>query len=211
MQFDLFPVCFQKLFAVSGLAIGGVRIAGLCVIDYVRPQDSDFPHALLCRFDGLAQRVIPFCCRRCTFPQFVRTVNFLFLQVEQCLGHFFQVKLCCPFFISTGFALGHFRGNIHQQAKLLFGQGLFGVRLVFSLAIQHRFDFFLGVSGSQCAKSDKSPLPFAFHRGMLATLHLIALLFQRIQKCSKIFELIVQQNVVDHSAELVTVAFFGRV
>ena len=46
---------------------------------------------------------------------------------------------------------------------------------------------------------------------MLATLHLIALLFQRIQKCSKIFELIVQQNVVDHSAELVTVAFFGRV
>ena len=46
---------------------------------------------------------------------------------------------------------------------------------------------------------------------MLATLHLIALLFQRIQKCSKILELIVQQNVVDHSAELVTVAFFGRV
>ena len=46
---------------------------------------------------------------------------------------------------------------------------------------------------------------------MLAALNLISLLFQRIQKRSKIFGLVVQQNVVDHCTELVAVALFGWV
>ena len=48
--------------------------------------------------------------------------------------------------------------------------------------LQHSFDFFLAIADAQRAETDKAFPPLALHRRVLATLHLIALLLQLLQK-----------------------------
>lgn len=81
---------------------------------------------------------------------------------------------------------------------------------MFNLSLQHRLDFILAIAGAQCAEPDKAFLPLAFHRRVLATLHLIALLLQLLQKRFVVLRLL-RKDGVNNSAQTVTVAFFGRV
>lgn len=68
----------------------------------------------------------------------------------------------------------------------------------------------LAIAGAQSAETDKTLLPLALHRRVLATLHLVALLLQPLQKNFKVLRLLCKDGV-DDSAQTVTVAFFGRV
>ena len=81
---------------------------------------------------------------------------------------------------------------------LLFGL-LFSGTAGASPSLQHCLDLVLTVPSAQCAETDKSFLPLALHRCMLATLHLIALLFQPLQKVLVVLGLF-SQNAVDHAA-----------
>ena len=78
------------------------------------------------------------------------------------------------------------------------------------LSLQHRLDFLLTVPDAQCAETDKPFLPLALHSRVLAPLHLIALLFQLLQKRFVILRLFCKDGV-DDSAQAVTVAFFRRI
>ena len=78
---------------------------------------------------------------------------------------------------------------------------------MFCLALQHRLDFLLTVPGAQSAEPDKAFLSLALHRRVLATLDLIALLLQLLQKRFVILRLFCKDGV-DDSAQAVTVAFF---
>ena len=81
---------------------------------------------------------------------------------------------------------------------------------MFRLALQHRLDLVLTIAGAQCAETDKPFLPLALHCRVLATLHLIALLFQLLQKRFVILRLFCKDGV-DDSAQAVTVALLGRI
>ena len=210
MQSNLLPVGFQKLFAVSRLTVGIIDRAGLGVVDDAGFQDGNLRQPRFCRLDGISQGMIPFRCRRCTFPQFLGAADFLLLQEQQSLRHLFQVELRCPLFVADAFALGHFSLNVHQQLEGLFFGRLLLVRLVFRPALQHRFNLVLAIADAQCAETDKAFLPHTLHRRVLATLHLIALLLQLLQKRFVILRLFCKDGV-DDSAQAVTVAFFGRV
>ena len=84
------------------------------------------------------------------------------------------------------------------------------LRLVLRLSLQHCLDLVLAVAGAQSAETDKAFLSLTLHRRVLATLHLIALLFQLLQKRFVIPRLFCKDGV-DDSAQSVTVAFFRRV
>ena len=86
----------------------------------------------------------------------------------------------------------------------------FLVRLVLRLSLQHRLDLVLAITGTQCAETDKAFLSLAFHRRVLATLHLIALLLQLLQKRFVIPRFFCK-DCVDDSAQAVTVALLRRV
>src|SRR5699024_2444063 len=60
VQSDLLPVGFQKLFAVSRFAVSHIGIAGLGILDDVRPQGADFFHSLFRCLDLCLQIVVPF-------------------------------------------------------------------------------------------------------------------------------------------------------
>ena len=154
--------------------------------------------------------MVAFCCRRCTFPQFLGTADFLLLQEQQSFGHLFQVELGRPPFVADTFALCHFPLNIHQQLEgLLFGL-LFLVRLVLRLSLQHRLDFILTVPGAQRSEPNKAFLSLALHRRVFAALHLIVLLLQLLQKDFKILRPFCKDGV-DDSAQAITVALLGRI
>ena len=131
--------------------------------------------------------MVAFCCRRCTFPQFLGTADFLLLQEQQSFGHLFQIELRCPLFVADTFARCHFSLNIHQQLEGLFFGRLFLVRMVFRLSLQHRLDLVLSIANAQCAETDKAFLSLALHRRVFAALHLIVLLLQLLQKDFKSF------------------------
>ena len=129
-------------------------------------------------------------------------------QKQQRLGHLCQVELRCPLFVANTFALCHFLLNVHQQLEgLLFGL-FFLVRLVLRLSLQHRLDLVLAITGTQCAETDKAFLSLAFHRRVLATLDLITLLFQFLQKIFVILGLFCK-DAVDDATQPITIAFFG--
>ena len=98
----------KNLFAVSRLTVGIIDRAGLGVVDDAGFQDGNLRQPRFCRLDGISQGMIPFRCRRCTFPQFLGAADFLLLQEQQSLRHLFQVELRCPLFVADAFALGHF-------------------------------------------------------------------------------------------------------
>ena len=209
VQSNLLPVGFQKGFAVPGFPISSVHITGLGIVDDVSFQHGDFGQPRFCRFDGIPHSMITFRCRRRMFPQFLCATDFLLLQEQQGFGHLFQVELGCPLFVADTFALCHFPLNIHQQLEgLLFGQLLL-VRLVFHLALQHRLDLILAIAGAQCTEPDKTFLPLALHRRVLATFHFISLPRQLLQKSFVISRLFCKDGV-DDSAQAVTIALFRR-
>ena len=210
VQSNFLPVSFQKDFAVPGFPIGGVHLTGLGIVDDVGFQDGDFCQPRFCRLDGIAHSMIAFRCRRCTFPQLFGTADFLLLQEQQRLGHFFQVELGRPLFVADAFALCHFSLNVHQQLERLFFERLLLVRLVLRLSLQHRLDLVLAVAGTQCAETDKLFLPLALHCRMLATLDFKTLLLQLLQKCFVILRLL-RKDCVDDSTQAVTVALLGRI
>ena len=82
--------------------------------------------------------------------------------------------------------------------------------MVLRLSLQHRLDFILTVPGAQRSEPNKAFLPLAFYRRVLATLHLIALLLQLLQKHFVILRLL-RKDCIDDFAQAVTVAFFGWV
>ena len=141
--------------------------------------------------------MVAFGCRRCSFPQFVGTADLLLLQKQQRLGHLFQVELRCPLFVADTFARCHFSLNVHQQLEGLFFGRLLLMWEVFCLSLQHRLDFVLAVAGAQSAETDKPFLPLALHRRVLATLHLVALLLQFLQKRFVISRLFCKDGVDD--------------
>ena len=81
---------------------------------------------------------------------------------------------------------------------------------MFRLALQHRLDFLLTVPGAQSAEPNKTFLPCTLDGGVLATLHLIALLLQFLQKRFVILRLFCKDGV-DDSAQAGTIAFFRRI
>ena len=81
---------------------------------------------------------------------------------------------------------------------------------MFRLALQHRLDLVLTIAGAQSAEPDKALLPFSLHRRVLATLRLIALLLQFLQKDFKILRLFCKDGV-DDSAQAVTITLLGRI
>ena len=210
VQSDLLSVGFQKGFDVPGFPIGGVHFTGLGIVDNVGFQDSNFCQPFFRCLDGIPHSMIAFCCCRCTFPQLLGTADFLLLQEQQSFGHLLQVELGCPLFIADTFALCHSSLNVHQQLEGLFFGRLLLVRLVFRLALQHRLDLVLTIAGAQSAEPDKALLPFSLHRRVLATLRLIALLLQFLQKCFVVPRLFCKDGV-DDSAQAVTVALLRRV
>ena len=84
------------------------------------------------------------------------------------------------------------------------------VRLVLCLSLQLCFDLVLAIAGTQSAETDKTLLPLALHRRVLATLHLVALLYQLLKKNFKVLRLLCKDGV-DDSAQAVTVASSRRV
>ena len=78
------------------------------------------------------------------------------------------------------------------------------------LSLQHCFDLVLAIAGTQSAETDKTLLPLALHRRVLATLHLVALLYQLLKKNFKVLRLLCKDGV-DDSAQAVTVASSRRV
>ena len=78
---------------------------------------------------------------------------------------------------------------------------------MFRLALKHRLNLILTIVGAQSAETDKPFLPLALHRRVFATLHLIALLHQLLQKDFKILRLFCKDGV-DDSAQAVAVALF---
>ena len=84
------------------------------------------------------------------------------------------------------------------------------VRLVLCLSLQHCFDLVLAIAGTQSAETDKTLLPLALHRRVLATLHLVALLYQLLKKNFKVLRLLCKDGV-DDSAQAVTVALLWRI
>ena len=83
------------------------------------------------------------------------------------------------------------------------------MRAVFGFSGNDRLDLIFAVSYAQCAKTDEAFLPCAFDRSMLSSFDFIALLFQLLKKGFKVCGLLVQQDVVDYGAQLVTIAFLG--
>lgn len=75
---------------------------------------------------------------------------------------------------------------------------------------EDRFQFFLTVSRPQSPKPDESFLPYTFHRCEFSALDLISLLFQFFQKFFVTARL-VRKDAVNHTAQLIAVAFFWRV
>ena len=120
--------------------------------------------------DGIAQFVIARKCSISTLFQLIRTADFLLLQKNQRLGHFFQVILFRPTFIAAAFAFSKFRLNIHQQLKGLFFGWLFLTGAMFCFSDQHLLDFILAVSGTQRLEPDEAFLPCAFDRSVLPSL-----------------------------------------
>ena len=81
---------------------------------------------------------------------------------------------------------------------------------MFRFTLQHCLDFFLTVPGAQSLESNKAFLPLALYRRVLATLRLISLLLQLLQKNFKVLRLF-RKDGVDDSAQAVTIALFRRV
>ena len=119
MQRDFFPVRFQKFGAVPGFTVSIVYRPGLGIVDDVRPEDGDFCHTLLGGLDGIAQFVIVRKCSISTFFQLIRTADFLLLQKNQRLGHFFQVILFRPTFIFQNPRSQFF--NVDTTGEIAFG------------------------------------------------------------------------------------------
>ena len=89
MQRDLCAVRFQKVLAVSGLAVGVIDRTCLGVVDDVRFQHRDFCQLLLRCFNGIAQFMIAGSGSVHTLLHFLDAVDFVFLQENQCPGHLF--------------------------------------------------------------------------------------------------------------------------
>ena len=81
---------------------------------------------------------------------------------------------------------------------------------MFRFTLQHCLDFFLTVPGAQSLESNKAFLPLALYRRVLATLRLISLLLQLLQKNFKVLRLF-RKDGVDDSAQAVTVALLWRI
>ena len=81
---------------------------------------------------------------------------------------------------------------------------------MFRFTLQHCLDFFLTVPGAQSLESNKAFLPLALYRHVLATLRLISLLLQLLQKNFKVLRLF-RKDGVDDSAQAVTVALLWRI
>ena len=79
VQRNALPICFQESLAVSCFPIGLIDGPCFCIVDNVGFQDGDFCQPRVCRLDGIAHSMIAFRCRRCTFPQFLGTADFLLL------------------------------------------------------------------------------------------------------------------------------------
>ena len=173
---------------------------GLGVIDDVRFQHSNFRHPCFGGFDGISQLVIFFCCRRCAFIQFICAANFVLLQENQRLGHFFQIISLCPASIPHALSLGQLCLNVHQHLKLLFRYDalLLLPGMVFGFPRDNSFQFFFTISCAQSAEPDESLLPCAFDGGVFSTLDLIILLLQSLQKIFVVFGLF-RQNSVNHA------------
>ena len=88
--------------------------------------------------------------------------------------------------------------------------GFFWYGWCFAFTLQHCLDLVLTVPGAQSSEPNKAFLPLALHRRVLATLHLISLLLQLLQKNFKVLRLF-RKDGVDDSAQAVTVALLGRI
>ena len=159
--------------------------------------------------DGIAQFVIASSSSVHALLHFLNAADFLLLQENQRLGHFFQIVLFCPPRIAFAFALGELCLNVHQQVEQLLFRWLLLMWAVFGISCNDRLDFIFTVSCSQCPKTDKALLPCSFDRSVLSSLDFIALLFQLLKKGFKVCGLLVQQDVVDYGAQLIPITFSG--
>ena len=89
MQRDLCAVRFQKVLAVSGLAVSIIDRPRLGVVDDVRFQHRDFCQPLLRGFNGIAQFMIARSGSIHTLLHFLDAADFIFLQENQRPGYFF--------------------------------------------------------------------------------------------------------------------------
>ena len=177
----------------------------------MRPQYSNLGHVCFRRLDRIAQFVIASSSSVHALLHFLNAADFLLLQENQRLGHFFQIVLFCPPRIAFAFALGELCLNVHQQVERLLFRWLLLMWAVFGISCNDRLDFIFTVSCSQCPKTDKALLPCSFDRSVLSPFDFVAPLFQLLKKALETCRFLAQQDVVDYGTQLITIAFSGRI
>ena len=93
-----------ELLGVTGLAVGYIGIAGLRIIDDLRPQDGNLRHAGFRHFDPVSQIVV-FCGNGVSpLGQSCIIHEVMVLQISYGLSHLPQIELLGPIDIALTFS-----------------------------------------------------------------------------------------------------------
>ena len=174
MNRNLFPMCLQKLFAVTGFAVFLINGTRLGIIDDMLFQSADLRQSLF-RLMNRGEKGVPFGSLLLhKLVQLLHAFNLMITQEQQRFRHLLQVINRCPALISGTFVL-QLALDINDKiegADICVAVTFFS-RLVFLLPEEMSSQIRLGIAFLQRGQADEAGLIFPFDRDVLSVFYLI--------------------------------------